>query len=574
MIIKEAAAGVTGEDPPKAKGRLQWDSPIEFILSCLSFAVGLGNIWRFPYLCYKNGGGAFLIPYFISLFCMGLPIFLFEMGAGQFSSQGPIRVWSMCPLFEGIGFGMMMLSGYIAIYYNVIISWAFFYFFSSFSWTLPWSSCDNAWNSEYCREDHDLDTDLETDSVLTSNLSKSPSDEFYHKGVLGISTGLTDINLIRWDLAGCLLLAWIIVYCALWKGVKSIGKFVYVTALFPYVILLILLVRAATLPGFTAGVTFYITPQWDKILDINIWAEACTQIFFSIGVTWGVVITLASYNDFHNNVYRDAVIVAVGNCVTSVFAGFVIFGIIGYMAHELDKPIQEVVTHGPGLAFIAYPEAVTKMPVSPVWAVLFFLMLLLLGFGTQISTTETVVTILQDQFPALRGDNRKWTTLGVCSFMFIIGVSMTTDAGLYIFTLFDNHAATYSALMLGAAEITVMAWVYGADKFMEDLHTMLGFYPFPRIFWLLSWKLVSPALLMAILVTTAVGYQGNSYDDYIYPSWANALGWLLTMSSVLMVPLVIIYKVGVSLHRGDSLRDLLVPTSTWRIRKETEMGKC
>ena len=141
------------------------------------------------------------------------------------------------------------------------------------------------------------------------------------------------------------------------------------------------------------------------------------------------MITLASYNDFHNNVYRDAVIVAVGNCVTSVFAGFVIFGIIGYMAHELDKPIevkikcdvrlfyfqmlslilkilQDVVTQGPGLAFIAYPEAVTKMPVSPVWAVLFFLMLLLLGFGTQISTTETVVTILQDQFPKLRGNNR------------------------------------------------------------------------------------------------------------------------------------------------------------------------
>lgn len=291
-------------------------------------------------------------------------------------------------------------------------------------------------------------------------------------------------------------------------------------------------------------------------------------------MTWGVVITLASYNDFHNNVYRDAIIVAVGNCVTSVFAGFVIFGIIGYMAYELDKPIQEVVTHGPGLAFIAYPEAVTRMPVSPVWAVLFFLMLLLLGFGTQISTTETVVTILQDQFPALRGKNRKWTTLAVCSFMFIIGVSMTTDAGLYIFTLFDNHSATYSALMLGAAEVTVMAWVYGADQFMEDLHSMLGFYPFPRMFWLLSWKLVSPALLIAILVTTAIGYKGNSYDDYIYPTWANGLGWLLTMSSVLMVPLVILWRLGVSLCRGDNIRDLLVPNSTWRVRKEAEMTKC
>ena len=146
-------------------------------------------------------------------------------------------------------------------------------------------------------------------------------------------------------------------------------------------------------------------------------------------MTWGVVITLASYNDFHNNVYRDAVIVAIGNCVTSVFAGFVIFGIIGYMAHELGAKVDEVVTQGVGLAFIAYPEAVAKMPISPLWSVLFFLMLLLLGFGTQISTTETVVTILLDQFPACRGTNRKWVTLGVCGTMFLAGLSMTTDAG-------------------------------------------------------------------------------------------------------------------------------------------------
>ena len=168
---------------------------------------------------------------------------------------------------------------------------------------------------------------------------------------------------------------------------------------------------------------------------------------------------------------------------------------------------------------------------------------------------------------------------------------MSVLPGLYIFTLFDNHSATYSALMLGAAEITVMAWVYGAEQFMEDLHSMLGFYPFPRMFWLLSWKLVSPALLIVrtslagqgkcktlylqvILVTTAIGYKGNSYDEYVYPSWANALGWLLTMSSVLMVPLVILWRLGVSLCRGGNIRDLLVPNSTWRVRKEAEMAKC
>ena len=140
------------------------------------------------------------------------------------------------------------------------------------------------------------------------------------------------------------------------------------------------------------------------------------------------------------------------------------------------------------------------MPVAPVWSVLFFFMLLLLGFGTQISTTETVVTILLDQFPRMRGSNRKWITLVVCVAMFLVGVIMTTDAGIYIFTLFDSHAATYSALMIGAAEILVMAWIYGADNFMQDLHSMLGFYPPPTLFWKISWKVGSPLLLLVRLI--------------------------------------------------------------------------
>ena len=159
----------------------------------------------------------------------------------------------------------------------------------------------------------------------------------------------------------------------------------------------------------------------DVVSTDQVWADACIQIFFSLGVTWGGMVTLASYNNFSNNVFRDCVMVACGNCITSVFAGFVIFGIIGFMAHELGVEVSlklssykvqenttsclqvaDVAAQGAGLAFIAYPEAVSRMPISPLWSILFFLMLLSLGFGTQFSTTETVVTILTDQFPQLR----------------------------------------------------------------------------------------------------------------------------------------------------------------------------
>jgi len=565
--------------------RGNWDSPVEFLLSCLSFAVGLGNIWRFPYLCYRNGGGAFLIPYVISLVLMGLPVFLFEMGAGQFSAEGPVSVWKLCPLFQGIGYGMCFLSLYIGTYYNIILSWAFFYIFSSFTSSLPWASCENPWNSEACRRfdsknctshggvmtneqdcvfQKDVTIDVWKNITETANNAKLPSDEFFHNFMLDISQGIHDLGSIRWELALCLLLAWTIVYCALWKGIKSFGKLVYFTALFPYCILIILLVRAATLPGYMDGITFYLTPKWEKLLEINVWADACIQIFFSLGVTWGGMITLASYNQFNNNVFRDALLVGMGNCITSFFAGFVIFGIIGYMAHELGVPVEDVAAQGAGLAFIAYPEAVSRMPISPLWSILFFLMLLSLGFGTQFSTTETVVTVLQDQFPALRGKNRKWLTLCVCSFMYLCGLFMITEGGMYVLQLVDNHSATYSALILGCLEVSVMAWIYGVDRFLDDLRFMLGFYPYPRILWKAAWMFISPTIVVLILVFSWINYKGSSYDDYIFPAWANVLGWCITFSSVVCVPIVAIWKI---FHEEGSLfsrvQKLMQPSDDW-----------
>jgi len=546
------------------ENRGSWDNPIEFLLSCLGFAVGLGNIWRFPYLCYRNGGGAFLIPYIVSLIFMGLPVFLFEMGAGQFSNEGPIAVWKMCPLFQGIGYGMCFLSLYIGTYYNIILSWAFFYIFSSFTSSLPWASCDNPWNTEACRRfdsknctelggimtnqqecvfQKDVTIDVWKNISETARNAKMPSDEFFHNFMLDISNGIHDIGEVRLELAGCLLLAWTLVYCALWKGIKSFGKLVYFTALFPYCILIILLVRAATLPGYMDGISFYLTPKWEKLLEINVWADACIQIFFSLGVTWGGMITLASYNKFKNNVFRDAIMVGCGNCMTSFFAGFVIFGIIGFMAHELGVPVEEVAAQGAGLAFIAYPEAVSRMPISPLWSILFFMMLLSLGFGTQFSTVETVVTVLLDRFPNLRGKNRRWCTLGVCLFMFCCGLSMVTNGGIYILQLVDNHSATYSALILGCLEVSVMAWIYGVDKFLEDLRFMLGFYPYPRLFWKWSWKISSPVIVILILNFTIKDYAGNKYDTYHYPGWANTVGWCITFSSVVCIPIVGLFKI-------------------------------
>lgn len=570
---------------PTGGMRQKWGRQIEFILSSLSYAVGLGNIWRFPYLCYRNGGGAFLIPYCIMLFMCGLPLMFFELCLGQFGREGPITVWKICPLFQGIGYAMFMISFYIGCYYNVVLSWAIYYIYSSFTHTLPWTSCGEEWRSEFCKEYSSRNCTLSgglmnvtgiciypnmtTDDewkMLNESVSslKSPADEFFHNHVLDITGGLHDMGGFQGNIVLTLLIAWIIVYLVLIKGVETFGKAVYFTATFPYLILIVLLVRAATLPGYMDGIAFYLTPQWDKLTKASVFGEAAVQIFFSLGPCWGSLIALASYNNFNNNIFRDAFVVSLGNCLTSFFAGFVIFGIIGFMAHELGLPVDKVAVQGAGLAFVAYPEAVARLPLSPVWSILFFAMLLTLGLGTQFTILTTIITTITDDFPALRGKNFKWALLGSCIVMFCVGLSMATRGGMYVLQMMDSYSSTFSALMVGMAEVTVVTWVYGVDNFLEDIKKMLGFYPYPRIFWKGIWKFGMPLVVLTILVFTWIDFVPARYGDYEFPTWANAIGWVLSFSSVSLIPLVAIYKI--IREKGsfvERLKKLIRPLPEW-----------
>ncbi|XP_010161728.1 sodium- and chloride-dependent betaine transporter [Antrostomus carolinensis] len=202
--------------------RGQWSSKMEFVLSVAGEIIGLGNVWRFPYLCYKNGGGAFLIPYLIFLFTCGIPLFFLETALGQYTSQGGVTAWrKICPIFEGIGYASQVIECYLNIYYIIILSWALFYLFSSFTAVLPWASCNNPWNSDLCVDI--LNSSSWDNRTLPANAT-SPMIEFWEKRVLGLTDGIDKLGSLRWELALCLLLAWIICYFCIWKGVKSTGK--------------------------------------------------------------------------------------------------------------------------------------------------------------------------------------------------------------------------------------------------------------------------------------------------------------------------------------------------------------
>ncbi|KAL3058717.1 hypothetical protein OYC64_010800 [Pagothenia borchgrevinki] len=533
----------TAQPAPPTLTRGEWSNKIEFLLAVAGQIIGLGNVWRFPYLCYKNGGGVFFIPYILFLFTCGIPLFLLETSLGQYTKQGSITCWrKICPLFEGMGIGHQVVVLYSSIYYIIILAWAFFYLFSSFNSELPWASCRNSWNTETCVEFDRKDDYLNWTVAVNAT---SPVREFWEKRVLNITGSVHELGSIRWELALCLLLSWIICYFCVWKGVKSTGKVVYFTATFPYLMLVVLLVRGLTLPGAINGIKFYLYPDPSRLSDPQVWMDAGTQIFYSYAICIGCLTALGSYNKYDNNCYKDCVYLCLLNSGTSFVAGFAIFSALGFMAYEQNTDVSKVAESGPGLAFIAYPRAVAMMPFPQLWAVLFFVMIILLGLDSEFVGLEAIVTAISDTNPSFFhvGHRRKLLLLAISVFSFFVGLVMITEGGLYIFQLFDYYACSGMTLLLFASlQSFCIGWIYGADRFYENIEDMIGYKPTSLIKYCL--KYVTPVICMGTFVFSLIKYTPLKFNNTIeYPWWGYALGWWFTLSSTLMVPLIMLYRV-------------------------------
>ncbi|XP_046813118.1 sodium-dependent dopamine transporter [Vespa crabro] len=574
--------------------RETWSGKVDFLLSVIGFAVDLANVWRFPYLCYKNGGGAFLVPYCIMLIVGGIPLFYMELALGQFNRKGAITCWGrLVPLLKGIGYAVVLIAFYVDFYYNVIIAWALRYFFASFSGMLPWTTCNNPWNTPLCREfdvnvsyaigepprsTNDIDFDLaynitgvfavddpfdvfELSSTKNNTKHTSAAQEYFNRAILELheSAGIHDLGTIKWDIALCLLVVYLICYFSLWKGISTSGKVVWFTALFPYAVLLILLIRGVTLPGSAEGIRYYLSPNFSAITKAEVWVDAATQVFFSLGPGFGVLLAYASYNKYHNNVYKDALLTSVINSATSFIAGFVIFSVLGYMARASGKSIQDVATEGPGLVFIVYPAAIATMPGSMFWALIFFMMLLTLGLDSSFGGSEAIITALSDEFPII-GNHREIFVACLFTLYFLVGLASCSQGGFYFFHLLDRYAAGYSMLFAVLAEAIAISWIYGADRFCADIKDMIGFSP--GLYWRVCWKFVAPIFIMFIIVYGLMGYEPLTYEDYVYPLWANVMGWLIASSSIIMIPGVAIYKIIVT--PGTFVQRIKILTTPWR----------
>ncbi|XP_056139102.1 sodium-dependent serotonin transporter-like [Lampris incognitus] len=536
--------------------RETWSKKMDFLLSVIGYAVDLGNVWRFPYICYQNGGGAFLLPYLLMALFGGVPLFYMELALGQFHRSGCISIWKyICPLFKGIGFAICIIALYIAFYYNTIMAWALYYLLSSLGPSLPWTTCSNSWNTPNCYRY--LSTDR---NVSWSNASTSPAEEFYTRQVLQVhrSPGLHQLGSISWQLALCLLFIFTIVYFSIWKGVKTSGKVVWVTATFPYLVLLVLLIRGATLPGAWRGVVFYLKPNWEKLLSTTVWIDAAAQIFFSLGPGFGVLLAFASYNPLHNNCYKDALVTSSVNCLTSFLSGFVIFTVLGYMAEMRGQDVDAVAKDaGPSLLFIIYAEAIANMPAATFFAIIFFLMIIMLGLDSTFAGLEGVITAMLDEFPNILSKRREWFVLGLVIVCYLGALSTLTYGGAFVVKLFEEYATGPAVITVVLLEVIAVSWFYGTSRFCSDIQLMLGFYP--GIFWRICWVAICPCFLLFIIISFLAFTPEVRLFNYHYPAWTTTLGYCIGVSSFICVPTYMVYYL---LHAKGTFKQRLLKSIT------------
>ncbi|XP_076841055.1 sodium-dependent neutral amino acid transporter B(0)AT2 [Brachyhypopomus gauderio] len=601
--------------------RPAWGSKLQYILAQVGFSVGLGNVWRFPYLCQKNGGGAYLVPYFILLLTIGIPLFFLELCVGQRIRRGSIGVWNyVSPHLGGLGFASCMVCLFVGLYYNVIIGWSLFYFSQSFQQPLPWHECPLVKNK--------------TSTYVVPECEKSSATTyFWYRRTLDISDSISESGGLNWRMTLCLVAAWSIVCLAMIKGIQSSGKVMYFSSLFPYVVLICFLVRGLLLQGSVDGIIHMITPKVEIMLEPKVWREAATQVFFALGLGFGGVIAFSSYNKRDNNCHFDAVLVSFINFFTSVLATLVVFAVLGFKANFMNnKCVQlntkkivgylgneishDLIPHhinlsqvspedynkmtdiiqavmegdyprlgldkcdikdemnkavqGTGLAFIAFTEAMTHFPGSPFWSVMFFLMLVNLGLGSMFGTIEGIITPLVDTFKL----RKEILTLGCCVTSLCFGLIFVQRSGNYFVSMFDDYSATLPLLIVVFLENVAVAWVYGTDKFFEDLKDMLGFSPSRYYYYM--WKYVTPLLLLALLTASAIQLvlTPPTYSAWIqdlaqeqtlsYPPWGLAVCISLVLTAVLPVPVFLLLRCcgvsvdgvgGTAYRKGRVLKD-------------------
>ena len=411
----------------------QWDSTLTFIFAMIGVAIGLGNIWRFSYIVYSNGGGSFFIPYFFAIAIMGIPFLILEYGIGFSFKKSFSEIFkSINPKYEFVAWTLIFSIAIVLIYYMVIISWDLFYLIQSLSFS---------WGSD-------------TAAYFVQNVGGS--NNLSNMGNFFIPIGIGVI--VSW------IILWFISHRSIDKGIGLASK-ILIPAVF--IIMAIIVIFALTLPGASIGINALIHPNWNLLFDINIWIVAFSQIIFSLGIGEALALTYASYLSDNKNLTDNVFFVVASNSSFEIFTAFGVFSILGYMSATSGTPLVQLVSEGTGLIFVVFPKIFSLMgSIGRILAPLFFLAVLFAGISSAFAFFEPIIGSISSKTNMSR--KKLVTILSIigclCSLLFTCGISS------YLVEIVDGFINKFGILLLIAVQCIIFGWYYGAEKVIPVLN--------------------------------------------------------------------------------------------------------
>ncbi|NAW65527.1 sodium-dependent transporter, partial [Photobacterium halotolerans] len=469
------------------------------ILAAVGSAIGLGNIWRFPYMAYENGGGAFFIPYLFAMITAGIPFMIMEFSLGHKLRGAAPRAFSKLGVkLEWLGWFQVFIASVIAVYYVAVIGWAISYL--GFAFTQSWGSDTNAFFfSEYLK--------------LGDN---SPS----------------NLGGLQLHIAIPMVIAWGITFAAIFTGVKG-GIERANKIMMPLLLLMVLalIARVIFLDGALDGLNYLFQPDFSKILDAKVWSAAYGQIFFTLSVGFAIMIAYSSYlpekSDINNNAFMTVLI----NCGFSMIAGILIFSVLGYMAQEQAKPLTEVVSAGVGLAFVTIPAAINLLPAPYILGPVFFLALVVAGLSSHISIIEAVTSAVIDK---LKWSRKKASSV-VCGVGFIVSMAFATNGGLLLLDLVDYFINNVALLASCLIELLVIGWLLKISDIRSYVNSISEF-SIGKWFEICI-RFISPIMLAIILGTNLTNTFNNGYGGYEMSDLL-LLGWGLVAAMFVIAVII------------------------------------
>jgi len=478
------------------QAREQWGSRLGFLLAAIGSAVGLGNIWRFPYVAYANGGGAFMVPYLIALLTAGIPMLIMMYSLGhRFRGSPPVAFRRLARPAEAIGWWQVLVSFVIAIYYAVIIAWAVRYV--GFSFGAQWGE--------------DTETFLNEDFL---SLGDAP-------GMVSDYVGAT-----FWPLLAVWIVTLGVLALGVRKGIERANK-VFIPLL--VVLFLILVVRALFLPGAAEGLDALFTPDWSAIGDGSVWIAAYGQIFFSLSVGFGIMITYSSYLGRRSDLTGTGLVAGFANSSFELLAGIGVFATVGFMAATAGIPVDQVAADGIGLAFVAFPEIISTMGAgSTVFGVLFFASLVLAGLSSLISIVQVVISSVQDK----TGMGRVPAVLSVGGLTALVSILLfPTAEGLYLLDTIDHFINSYGIVLVALVALIVVAWLLRKLPTLQR-HANRTSVVRLGLWWQLLLGVVTPVVLGFMMWDSLSSELSENYEGYptgflLSAGWGVAIGALV-----------------------------------------------